>query len=83
MRKDKEDRDKIREENQKMRYLRFLVDLTVSLLYQDNTSIVEAIELMKDTKKRVLTLFPDKENTYDLIYKPRFARIIMEKLELN
>ena len=83
MQKDKEDRDKIREENQKMRYLRFLVDLTVSLLYQDNTSIVEAIELMKDTKKRVLTLFPDKENTYDLIYKPRFARIIMEKLELN
>jgi len=83
MQKDKEDRDKIREENQKMRYLRFLVDLTVSLLYQDNTSIVEAIELMKDTKKRVLTLFPDKENTYDLIYKPRFARIIIEKLELN
>ena len=72
MQKDKEDRDKIREENQKMRYLRFLVDLTVSLLYQDNTSIVEAIELMKDTKKRVLTLFPDKENTYDLIYKPYY-----------
>lgn len=75
--------DKIHDENRRMRYLRFLVDLTVAQLHDETISIFEAIQLMHSTKKMVLKLFPDKEETYDLIYKRRFERIVKEKLISN
>jgi hypothetical protein len=34
---------------------------------------------MKDTKTAALLLFPDKEDAYELIYAPRFRRIIAER----
>lgn len=73
----------IEEERRKLRYLRMIVDLTTALLYQENLSINEALELMAATKRQVLALFPDKEEAYDLIYKPRFERIIKERLKSN
>lgn len=71
------------EEQSKMRMLRAIVDLTTAILRQGNLSTPEAIELMKATKNGVLELFPDKEQTYDLIYKPRFERIVQERLAEN
>ena len=73
----------IDEENVKIRQLRTIVDFTVALLRQGNLSVCEALELVAATKRRVLTLFPDKEEVYDLLYKPRFERIIRERLESN
>ena len=75
--------DRIQEENRRLRYLRFLVDLTVAQLHDETISIFEAIQLIHNTKKMVLKLFPDKEDSYDLIYKRRFARILEEKLVSN
>jgi hypothetical protein len=34
---------------------------------------------MKNTKQAALNLFPDKERVYELIYAPRFRRIISER----
>jgi len=79
----KKNNNEIEEENRKMRYLRFIVDLTVARLYQDNLSILESIQLMQSTKQIVLNLFPGKEATYDLIYQPRFSRILEERLVSN
>ena len=73
----------IEEENKKMRYLRILVDLTTAILLQEDLSVPEALDLISSTKRQVLSLFPDKEDTYDLIYKPRFERLIIEKLARN
>ena len=73
----------IEEENRKMRYLRTVVDFTVAILRQGNLSIPEAVELIAAAKRHVLSIFPDKEGTYDLIYKPRFERIIQERLGKN
>lgn len=75
--------EEIKEERRKLRYLRMIVDLTTALLYQEDLSINEALELVTATKRQVLALFPDKEETYDLIYKPRFERIIKERLKSN
>ena len=71
------------EEQSKMRILKAIVDLTAAILRQGNLTTMEAIELMKATKRGVLHLFPDKEETYDLIYRPRFERMIKERLEEN
>lgn len=79
----KPSKKEINEEERKMRYLRMVVDLTAAVLRQENLSIPEALELIAKTKHHVLSLFPDKEETYNLIYKPRFERIIKENLEAN
>jgi hypothetical protein len=71
------------EEQNKLRYLRAVVDLTAALLRQEDLSLLEALKLVTVTKRHVLFLFPDKEQTYDLIYKPRFDRIIKERFEMS
>jgi hypothetical protein len=73
----------IREENRKLRQVRLLADLTCSMLIQADITIPEMLNLVSATKKKILELFPDKESTFDLIYKPRFNRIIQERLNSN
>ena len=72
----------IREEEKKMRRLRYIVDLTEAVLMQSNLTLRESQELMDQTKKAALVLFPDKESVYDLIYMPRFKRIIEERFTI-
>jgi len=79
----KPSKNKKDEEELKMRYLRLVVDITVAVLRQGDLSIPEALELINDTRRQILGLFPDKEDAYNLIYKPRFERIIKENLEMN
>jgi hypothetical protein len=72
----------LREEENKMRRLRFIVDLAEAVLMQSNLTLQESLELMDQTKKAVLVLFPGKESVYDLIYIPRFRRIIEERFTI-
>lgn len=71
------------EEQRKMRYLRTVVDLTAAILHQGNLSLPEALDLVEATKAHVLHYFPDKGAVYDLIYTPRFERIINENIISN
>ena len=72
----------LREEEKKMRRLRYIVDLTEAVLMQSDLTLRESLELMDQTKKAALVLFPDKESVYDLIYMPRFRRIIEERFTI-
>jgi hypothetical protein len=72
-------RELLADEEKRMRRLRFLVNLTQGVLMQADLTLREAFEIMNDTKKAALALFPDKESVYDLIYTPRFKRIIAER----
>lgn len=68
----------ILEENRKVRRLQFVVDLVMSVLRQSEMPVEEAAELVAATRRFALTLFPDKAETYDLIYQPRFQRLLAE-----
>jgi hypothetical protein len=72
--------DELREEERKMRKLMRLVDFTTLVIAQGNVSLLEACALIRLTRERVLAMFPEKEEVFDLIYRPRFARIIRERL---
>ena len=74
--------DHFREEEKKMRRLRFIVDLAEAVLMQSSLTLRESLDLMDQTKKAALALFPDKESVYDLIYLPRFRRIIDERFTI-
>lgn len=71
--------DLIESENKKIKLAKFLADLTCSRLCQENLSLDEAFDLINNTKIMILGLFPDKEETYNIIYKNRFFRIIRER----
>lgn len=70
-------------ETKKIRRLRVLVDLTSSLLVQSELPLAEAIRLVQAVRTQALALFPGKERAYDLIYAPRFARILREKYRIE
>ena len=67
------------EEEKKMRRLRVIVDLTAGVLMQERLSVDEALDLMNASRRTVLALFPGMEETYDIIYGRRFARIVGER----
>jgi hypothetical protein len=72
--------EKLMEEERKMRRLRFIVDLAQAILIQQNDlTLREAFNIMQDTKKAALNLFPDKESVYELVYTPKFRKIISER----
>jgi hypothetical protein len=72
-------RDDLADEEKRMRRLRLLVDLNQAVLMQANLTLREAFEIMRNTKNAALALFPDKGDVFDLIYAPRFKRIIRER----
>ncbi len=72
-------KEELLKEEKNLRRLRFIVDLTEAVLMQSDLSLRESEELIAGTKRAALALFPDKEFVYDLIYTPRFSRIIAER----
>jgi len=71
----------LREEERKIREMRCLVDITAAVIAQGNISVLEACSLIRLTRRQVLQLFPEKEKVFDLIHRPRFARIVQERLK--
>jgi len=72
--------DALQDEEKRIRILRFVVDLNLAVLMQQaDLTLREAFEIMKNTKQAALNLFPDKGQVYELIYAPRFRRIISER----
>ena len=74
--------DEILEENRKVRRLQIVVNLVLNLVAQSDIPIEEASELVAHTRQFALRLFPDKELAYDIIYQPKFKRLLAEKYRL-
>jgi hypothetical protein len=69
----------VKEENRRIRYLRFLVDFSVLSIQLGDLSCEQAVKLVEDVKRAACNLFPGKEETFELIYRPRFNRVIQER----
>jgi len=70
------------EEARKVRRLQLVMDMVMSTLRQTDMPIEEASEMVAATRQFALKLFPDKEHTFDLIYRPRLQRILSEKYKI-
>jgi len=70
-------------EEQKLRRLRRAMDIAATLLWQVDLTLEEARDVVNHAKHTALQLFPDKEETFDLIYGSRFRRILVEKYHLQ
>ena len=69
----------VREENRKIRFLRFLIDFSILSIQQNDLTFEEALKVAEDAKKAACNLFPGREETFELIYRPRFQRVIHER----
>lgn len=63
-----------------MRVLKSVVDECARKLREENLSEDEAEALIEATRRKVLGLFPGKEEQFELIYRSRFRRILSEKV---
>ncbi len=76
--------EEIREELRQRRWLRFLVDLTLTIIReQENLTVAEALQMVSQLRRTALTMFPGSELAFDLIYRPRFERAIQHRFETN
>ena len=70
-------------EEKRLRRLGRAMDVAAALLWRIDLTLEEARDVVCHAKQTALDLFPDKEETFDLIYAPRFRRILAEKYQLQ
>ncbi|HEX4485385.1 MAG TPA: hypothetical protein VH088_03915 [Terriglobales bacterium] len=72
------------EEARKIRRLQTMIGMVMQVISQDpKLTVEEASELAAGAKRAALAMFPDKEFTYDIIYKPRLQRLMNERFRLQ
>ena len=79
----KVDKQALLAEERKLRRLGRAMDVAAVLLWQVDLTLDEARDVVNHAKHTALQLFPDKEETFDLIYGSRFRRILVEKYHLQ
>ena len=67
------------EENRKVRYLRLIVDLSLSMIREGEIGPRRADRIVDEARSLAGRLFPGKETVFDIIYAPRFRRAIEDR----
>jgi len=72
------------EEQKLIRRMQMMMNLVMQTVAQDGSlTIDEASQMIADAKVAAMNMFPGKELAYDLIWKPRFQRIMRERFRIN
>lgn len=71
------------EEQKLIRRLQMMMNMVMQVIAQDRSlSVDEASQMIADARKAALAMFPGKELAYDLIWKPRFQRLMRERFRM-
>ena len=71
------------EEQRQIRRLQMMMNMVMQVIAQDSTlSVDEASQMIADARTAALAMFPGKELAYDLIWKPRFQRLMRERFRI-
>jgi hypothetical protein len=74
----------LQDEQRKLRRLQIMVNMVMSVISQDlSLTIDEASEMVADTRRAALTMFPGKELAFDLLFKPRLQRLMRERYRIH
>jgi len=72
------------EEVRRIRRLQLMMNLVMQVIAQDsNLTLEEASQMVADSRTAALAMFPGKELAYDLLYRPRFQRLMRERYRLQ
>jgi hypothetical protein len=71
------------DERKRLRRLQMMMNMVMQTIAQDSSlSIDEASQMIADSRKAALAMFPGKELAYDLIWRPRFQRLMRERFRI-
>jgi len=71
------------QEDRLIRRLQMMMNLVMQTIAQDSSlTIDEAAQIIGDSRKAALAMFPGKELAYDLIWRPRFQRLMRERFRI-
>jgi Pyruvate/2-oxoacid:ferredoxin oxidoreductase gamma subunit len=71
------------EEQKLIRRMQMMMNMVMQVIAQDSTlTIDDAAQMIADTRKAALAMFPGKELAYDLIWRPRFQRLMRERFRI-
>lgn len=73
----------IDEESRRIRRLRIVVNLSLSLIAQGDLPYEEAQGLAAAAGRLAEELFPGKSHVYDLLYRTKFRRLVNEVYRLQ
>jgi hypothetical protein len=66
-----------------IRRMQMMMNMVMQVIAQDSTlSIDDASHMIADARAAALAMFPGKELAYDLIWRPRFQRLMRERFRL-
>ena len=72
------------DEARRIRRLQVMISMVSSVISQDpSLTIEEASELAAGARRAALAMFPGKELAYDLLYRPRLQRLMLERFRLQ
>ena len=73
-----------REEERKLiRRMQMMMNLVMQTIAQDGSlTYDEAAQMIADARRAALAMFPGKDLAYDLIWRPRFQRLMLERFRL-
>ena len=76
--------EELQEESRKIRRFQMVMSMVIQVIAQDPTVTVdEASEMVADTRRLALSMFPDKELAFNLIYWPRLQRLMRERYRMQ
>ncbi|HEY1964628.1 MAG TPA: hypothetical protein VGG59_06845 [Acidobacteriaceae bacterium] len=71
------------EEQKLIRRLQMMMNMVMQVIAQDpSLTIDDAAQMIADSRKAALAMFPGKELAYDLIWRPRFQRLMRERFRI-
>jgi hypothetical protein len=71
------------EEQKLIRRMQMMMNMVMQVIAQDaSLSIDDASQMIADSRKAALAMFPGKELAYDLIWRPRFQRLMRERFRI-
>jgi hypothetical protein len=72
------------DEARKLRRLQVMMSMVMSVISQDpDLTLEEAAEMSANARRAALSMFPDKELAYDILYRPRLQRLMNERFRLQ
>ena len=75
--------DETLDEGKRIRRLQMMMNMVMQVIAQDSSlSIDEAAQIIADSKKAALAMFPDKELAYEILWRPRFQRLMRERFRI-
>ena len=71
--------EELDDEDRRVRQLRTVVQLALSVIAQTDMPLADAEAMVAAVRHTAVRLFPGKESVFDLIYLPRFRRLLADR----